>query len=106
MTALSCCVVSFSKGVEDLKAMVVLLDAGAEVNACDLGGATVLMKACQEPQPLVNLLLARGASTTQTDNSGKTAADVFEFFTPSLKRSKTDRARFLLLGGKRERLER
>lgn len=86
--------------------MAVLLDAGAEVNACDKAGATVLMKACQEPQALVDLLLARGASKTQKDNSGKTAADVFEFFTPSLKRSETERARYLLLGGNRERLGR
>ncbi|XP_062499640.1 uncharacterized protein LOC134176960 isoform X2 [Corticium candelabrum] len=51
-----------------------LLDQGAEVNACDDYGSTVLMKACMYgSKSLVELLLSRGADINRTDIMGRTA---------------------------------
>jgi ankyrin repeat protein len=54
-----------------------LLDHGAEVNACQSGGYTSLHSAAHNGDgPLVELLLSRGASTGLKTDEGKSAADM------------------------------
>lgn len=54
-----------------------LIDAGAEINACDHAGNTPLHLAAQgygEQVPVVQALLQRGADATATNEDGFTAA--------------------------------
>ena len=57
--------------------MRLLLDRGADPNATGTGGMTpLMMAAATTPDPeMVNLLLAKGASTTARDDNGHTALD-------------------------------
>jgi ankyrin repeat protein len=54
-----------------------LLDAGAEVDARSHGGFTALQEAAENgDEDLMELLLARGADPTLTNDDGKSAADL------------------------------
>lgn len=54
-----------------------LLDHGAEIDACQSGGFAPLHSAAHNgDEPLVELLLARGASSGLETNEGKKAADM------------------------------
>ncbi len=54
-----------------------LLDRGAEINACQSGGFTALHSAAHNgDKPLVDLLLSRGASAGLETSEGKKAADM------------------------------
>ena len=53
----------------------VLLDAGAEINASALDGATPVLRYCQRshPSPLIHTALRAGASAATTDHRGRSA---------------------------------
>ncbi len=58
---------------------VVLLDAGADVNACEHAGSMPLLEAAQlGDAPLVEVLLERGADRTATLDDGRGLGDLGE----------------------------
>jgi outer membrane protein assembly factor BamB len=81
----------------DVEAARKALDAGANVNAVDAHGNTALMLAAEAmagsagvKDPLVRLLLERGADADIRDPSGLTALEHNELWTPLISRAQKD----------------
>ena len=72
---------AINEGDADLEAVRLLLDGGADLNACDYDGSTALLCAAGNnwtPLETLCLLLDRGADPNACDYAGRTALAVAE----------------------------